>query len=150
MKELDSNHLLTLGEEGFYSLYTDGISANPGEPGKPPLRRCLTGQEAECFMLFALLSGSSKAWCMPYVSQPAVSELQCHRHQLCVRQQNATEIRTDNFPAFNITENNLRAGGNWAAEEGQDFIADHKSIHIDFATMHCWPDNWKVSLHDWP
>ena len=33
MKDLDPNHLLTLGEEGFYSLYKDGISANPGVPG---------------------------------------------------------------------------------------------------------------------
>ncbi|CAK0739538.1 hypothetical protein CVIRNUC_001174 [Coccomyxa viridis] len=67
MKDLDPNHLLTLGEEGFYSLYKDGISANPGVPGS-----------------------------------------------------------------------------NWAAEEGQDFIADHNSSNVDFATIHCWPDNWKV------
>ena len=33
MKDLDPNHLLTLGEEGFYSLYKDGVSANPGVPG---------------------------------------------------------------------------------------------------------------------
>ena len=87
---------------------------------------------------------------MPHVSsQPAVSELQCHRHQQGVRLQNATELRTDTYPALNVNENNLHAGGNWAAEEGQDFIADHKSIHIDFATIHSWPDNWKVSLHYW-
>ena len=36
------------------------------------------------------------------------------------------------------------AGSNWAAEEGQDFIADHNSSDVDFATIHCWPDNWKV------
>ena len=30
MKGLDPNHLLTLGEEGFYSLFKDGIPANPG------------------------------------------------------------------------------------------------------------------------
>ena len=36
------------------------------------------------------------------------------------------------------------AGSNWAGEEGQDFIADHNSSNIDFATIHCWPDNWKV------
>ena len=33
MKDLDPNHLLTLGEEGFCSLYKDGLSANPGVPG---------------------------------------------------------------------------------------------------------------------
>ena len=38
------------------------------------------------------------------------------------------------------------AGSNWAAEEGQDFIADHNSSNVDFATIHCWPDNWKVLL----
>lgn len=26
----------------------------------------------------------------------------------------------------------------WAAEEGQDFIADHSSPAIDFATIHAW------------
>ncbi len=26
----------------------------------------------------------------------------------------------------------------WAAEEGQDFIADHASPHIDFASFHGW------------
>lgn len=36
------------------------------------------------------------------------------------------------------------ADSTWAAEEGQDFIADHSSADIDFATIHCWPDNWKV------
>ena len=36
------------------------------------------------------------------------------------------------------------AGSSWAAEEGQDFIADHNSSNVDFATIHCWPDNWKV------
>ena len=35
------------------------------------------------------------------------------------------------------------AGSNWAAEEGQDFIADHNSSNVDFATIHCWPDNWE-------
>lgn len=33
MKGLDPNHLLTLGEEGFYSLFKDGIPANPGGAG---------------------------------------------------------------------------------------------------------------------
>ena len=41
------------------------------------------------------------------------------------------------------------AGSNWAAEEGQDFIADHNSSNVDFATIHCWPDNWKV-LQNYP
>ena len=34
MKGLDANHLLTIGEEGFYSLYKDGLGANPGGLGK--------------------------------------------------------------------------------------------------------------------
>ncbi|PSC76452.1 nitrilase 2 [Micractinium conductrix] len=31
----------------------------------------------------------------------------------------------------------------WAAEEGQDFIKDHSSPAIDFATIHAWVDNWQ-------
>lgn len=42
------------------------------------------------------------------------------------------------------TKTGKYVGSTWAAEEGQDFIADHKSNYIDFATIHCWPDNWKV------
>ena len=38
-----------------------------------------------------------------------------------------------------------RAGGSpWAAAEGQDFLADHASPDIDFATFHAWIDNWKA------
>jgi mannan endo-1,4-beta-mannosidase len=32
----------------------------------------------------------------------------------------------------------------WAAEAGQDFLADHASPDIDFSTMHSWPDNWQA------
>ena len=39
MKGLDANHLLTLGEEGFYSSYKKGLSANPGGLGKA-LKSC--------------------------------------------------------------------------------------------------------------
>lgn len=38
-----------------------------------------------------------------------------------------------------------QAGGSpWAAAEGQDFLADHASRNIDFATFHAWVDNWKA------
>ena len=32
----------------------------------------------------------------------------------------------------------------WAATTGQDFIRNHASKHIDFATIHVWRDNWAV------
>lgn len=32
----------------------------------------------------------------------------------------------------------------WAAEVGQDFVKDHESENITFATMHFWPDNWQA------
>jgi len=44
--------------------------------------------------------------------------------------------------ATNKANPGARDGGTWAAEEGQDFIADHSSPNIDFATIHSWPDNW--------
>lgn len=34
------------------------------------------------------------------------------------------------------------ASSPWALMEGQDFVANHKVEHIDFATTHVWPDNW--------
>ena len=40
------------------------------------------------------------------------------------------------------------ADSTWAAEEGQDFVADHNSSNVDFATIHCWPDNWKVGMRN--
>jgi mannan endo-1,4-beta-mannosidase len=41
--------------------------------------------------------------------------------------------------------------GGWAANEGQDFEADHDSDAIDFTVIHCWPDNWRSdpSQPDW-
>ena len=69
VKQLDSNHLLTVGEEGFWSTTADRLLDNP-------------------------------------IYQPA--------------------------------------GTNWARDDGQDFLADHSSPYIDFATFHSWIDNWKV------
>lgn len=63
VKSLDPNHLVGVGEEGFYSTTTNRLSANPG----------------------ADTSG-------------------------------------------------------WAAQEGQDFIADHSSPDIDYAAFHSWID----------
>lgn len=39
-------------------------------------------------------------------------------------------------------------GSNWATTQGQDFLADHSSPDIDFATFHCWIDNWNVGPSD--
>jgi hypothetical protein len=38
----------------------------------------------------------------------------------------------------------LTGGATWPTAEGQDFIDDHASPDIDFATIHSWVDNWKV------
>lgn len=40
MKTLDPNHLVTLGEEGFYSLYKDGVIVNPGMNGASSCTCC--------------------------------------------------------------------------------------------------------------
>ena len=34
--------------------------------------------------------------------------------------------------------------GVWAAETGQDFVANNAAEGIDFATLHSWPDNWDL------
>jgi len=31
----------------------------------------------------------------------------------------------------------------WGGQIGQDFVSDHMSPAIDFATVHTWPDNWQ-------
>lgn len=66
VKSLDQQHLVTVGEEGYYYLTEESMSSNP---------------------------------------QYGVS--------------------------------------NWAQEWGQDFVADHSSECIDFATFHAWVDNWQ-------
>ncbi|KAK9917687.1 hypothetical protein WJX75_007185 [Coccomyxa subellipsoidea] len=72
VKSLDPNHLLTLGEEGFYSTSTRRLESNPGAD----------------------------------------------------------------------------SGATWPSQEGQDFIADHASPSIDFATIHSWIDNWQDVSED--
>jgi mannan endo-1,4-beta-mannosidase len=72
MKAIDPHHMVTVGEEGFYSSTCERVYLNPGA-GK---RR--TG----------------------IASSP------------------------------------------WALMEGQDFNANHAGPHIDFSTLHAWPDNW--------
>ena len=34
--------------------------------------------------------------------------------------------------------------GPWAAETGQDFVANNAVEGIDFATVHAWPQNWNL------
>ncbi|GMH38575.1 hypothetical protein BSKO_06459 [Bryopsis sp. KO-2023] len=72
MKSIDPNHMVTIGEEGFYSSTCERVWLNPGAG----IRRTGIG------------------------SSP------------------------------------------WALQEGQDFLANHRSENIDFATVHAWPDNW--------
>ncbi|KAK9837439.1 hypothetical protein WJX81_002398 [Elliptochloris bilobata] len=45
--------------------------------------------------------------------------------------------------AARLPQNPGIGGSAWAAAEGQDFLADHASPDIDFATFHAWIDNWK-------
>ncbi|KDD76362.1 hypothetical protein H632_c253p0, partial [Helicosporidium sp. ATCC 50920] len=52
------------------------------------------------------------------------------------------------FGAGDFAKYNPGAPGNWAQLEGQDFLADHASVHIDFATFHAWVDNWQVPTLD--
>ncbi|KAK9824422.1 hypothetical protein WJX72_010142 [[Myrmecia] bisecta] len=33
----------------------------------------------------------------------------------------------------------------YVQNSGQDFLANHRSSNIDFATVHIWPDNWQLS-----
>ena len=35
--------------------------------------------------------------------------------------------------------------GGWAAQEGQDFVANTAAPHVDLATLHLWPDQWGVT-----
>ena len=74
MRAIDPNHMVTIGEEGFYSSTCERVYLNPGA-GK---RR--TG----------------------IASSP------------------------------------------WALQEGQDFLANHRSEDISYGTIHVWPDNWLV------
>ena len=37
---------------------------------------------------------------------------------------------------------------NWAAQTGQDFVANHLPDTVDFATLHLWPDNWNQTSKD--
>ncbi|GMH38711.1 hypothetical protein BSKO_06595 [Bryopsis sp. KO-2023] len=78
MKAIDPNHMVTIGEEGFYSSTCERVWLNPGAG----IRRTGIG------------------------SSP------------------------------------------WALQEGQDFLANHQSENIDFATVHAWPDNW-ISFADY-
>lgn len=37
----------------------------------------------------------------------------------------------------------------WAAKLGQNFVEDHSSPSIDFASFHSWPDNWQEVTVEW-
>uniref|UniRef100_A0A1D2A9E3 mannan endo-1,4-beta-mannosidase n=1 Tax=Auxenochlorella protothecoides TaxID=3075 RepID=A0A1D2A9E3_AUXPR len=58
-------------------------------------------------------------------------------------------VGEDGFFAAGGTANPGVQYTEWAAEEGQDFIADHSSPDIDFATFHTWVDNWQEVTPEW-
>ena len=78
MKGLDANHLLTLGEEGFYSSFKAGLSANPGGLGElstvlySPRHSELDNDESATVVatgMFAYLApaGDETTWSMPMI-----------------------------------------------------------------------------------
>lgn len=58
-------------------------------------------------------------------------------------------VGEDGFFGFGSTANPGVEWTEWAAQENQDFVADHSSPDIDFATFHTWVDNWQEVSVDW-
>jgi len=102
---------LLAGEEGFYACC--GNAANPGQPWCAA-SLTLPPWPTASGMVHGAVWGLATACCLPH-SLLKVTLPHCHS---CP------------FPACCRTE--------WAAEEGQDFIQDHASPAIDFATIHAW------------
>lgn len=54
-------------------------------------------------------------------------------------------IGEEGFYAADSPSRNVDANpAAWAATTGQDFVRNHASPHVDFATCHLWKDNWGV------
>lgn len=54
-------------------------------------------------------------------------------------------IGEEGFYAADSPSKNVDANpAAWAATTGQDFVRNHASPHVDFATCHLWKDNWGV------
>ena len=154
VKGLDPNHLLTLGEEGFYSTSTSRLSANPGASSAPapsvsrePSSTCLTPRRLNLVFCHPALSGchvTVRAGACVNLKKlksffglgKAGLQVESHDTGCAVQRLVASSTKYCLFwHAANAT---------WPAGEGQDFIADHSSPNIDFATIHSWVDNWAV------
>lgn len=54
-------------------------------------------------------------------------------------------IGEEGFYAADSPSKNVDANpAAWATTTGQDFVRNHASPHVDFATCHLWKDNWGV------
>ena len=124
VKRLDPQHLVTIGEEGFFGPERPEAAHNPqvrGPPRAPVLKTAAARKPVQWF-------SASDAPDRELLLLQAL-RVTCRMGEVCA--------------GGVMTVCMLGRGQEWGGQIGQDFVPDHMPASIDFATIHVWPDNWQ-------
>ncbi len=82
-----------------------------------------------------------EGWCLPvYISRPVISLP--HSRSLGIYPEMCVLLcRVFLNPGAGKRRTGIQSSP-WAAQEGQDFLANHVVPSIDLVTTHIWADNW--------
>lgn len=139
VKQLDNNHLLTVGLDGFYESGTRSW-INPRGAGQ------WAEQVALSIILFLHHLWYLGLFCYTYHT-PFLSITSSDRglengididNRIVLAQEECNSL----CMAVKEKRHNRKSYGCCNPQEGQDFVEDHMSSSIDFSTFHCWMDNW--------
>lgn len=138
MKELDPNHLVTSGGEGFWGAENPRADDNPQMPASrcerdDCIELCVAGRH-----LYGSILGVMEVWwhataAAQFLTPDAVFGFK-------------NVVAGNSSPAARFLTSDVVSTCRWATQTGQDFTNNTNAKGIDFGGIHVWPDNWEMCV----